>query len=57
MQLKKCCTQTDKAQTGCNTGKKSENPYKIIAWKLYGPLLEIEWILMIHNNCIYTSIL
>ena len=23
---------------------------KVIEWKLYGPLLEIEWILIIHNN-------
>ncbi|CAB4042294.1 Hypothetical predicted protein, partial [Paramuricea clavata] len=26
---------------------------KVIKWKLYGPLLEIEWILIIHNNCIF----
>jgi hypothetical protein len=25
-----------------------------IEWKLYGPLLEIAWILMIHNNCIFS---
>jgi hypothetical protein len=24
----------------------------VIEWKLCGPLLEIEWILVIHNNCI-----
>jgi hypothetical protein len=35
------------------TRKKIENPYKDIEWKLYGTLLEIEWILMIHNNCIF----
>ena len=28
-----------------------EHPYKVI--ELYGTLLEIEWILMIHNNCIF----
>jgi hypothetical protein len=33
--------------------KKIENPYKVIEWKLYGPLVEIAWILMIHNNCIF----
>ena len=27
------------------TGKNFENPWKIIEWKLYGPLSEIEWIL------------
>jgi hypothetical protein len=26
---------------------------KVIEWRLYGPLLEIEWILIIHNNCIF----
>jgi hypothetical protein len=30
-----------------------EHPYKVIEWKLYGTLLEIEWILMIHNNCVF----
>ena len=25
----------------CCTGKNFENPYKVIVWKLYGPLLEI----------------
>jgi hypothetical protein len=35
------------------TGKKIENQYKVIKWKLYGPLLEIGWILVIHNNCIF----
>jgi hypothetical protein len=34
-------------------GKKFENPWKVIEWKLYGPLLEIAWILIIHNNCIF----
>ena len=33
--------------------KKIENPQKVIEWKLYGPLLEIELILIIHNNCIF----
>jgi hypothetical protein len=27
--------------------------WKSIEWKLYEPLLEIEWILIIHNNCIF----
>ena len=22
-------------------------------WKLYEPLLEVEWILIFHNNCIF----
>jgi hypothetical protein len=35
------------------TGKKIENPLKAIEWKLYGPSLEIEWILVMHNNCIF----
>ena len=26
---------------------------KSIEWKLYGPSLEIEWILINHNNCIF----
>jgi hypothetical protein len=27
--------------------------WKVIEWKLFGPLLAIEWILIIHNNCIF----
>ena len=38
-----------------DTGKKFENPQKVIEWKLYGTLLEIEWILIIHNNCIFPT--
>jgi hypothetical protein len=40
-------------ESTCFTGKDFGNPYKVIEWKLYGTLLEIEWILMIHNNCIF----
>jgi hypothetical protein len=27
--------------------------WKVIEWKLFGPSLVIEWILIIHNNCIF----
>jgi hypothetical protein len=37
-----------------STGKKFENPYMVIECKLYGPLLEIAWVLIIHNNCKYS---
>jgi hypothetical protein len=47
-----CCVTNLPCEHDRSTGKNFENPQKAIEWKLYGPLLEIEWILVIHNNCI-----
>jgi hypothetical protein len=35
------------------TGKKLKIHWRLIEWKLYGPLCKIEWILIIYRNCLF----